>query len=504
MATLNSPVREQNKDHWFNGIDFPDTVAFDEAVTEGSLLVVCFSGYLMSGTNGITISDDKGNTWQAAEEGYSNGNHMAGIWYAKNAAAGVTTLTINDTEDEVCWLLVVLIEYSNVNTTAPIDQSNEAIGGGTSWDSGDITTTQADTVLIGLLAHDTSPVSLTEDSPWDLIFKEENQDVYTPISVSEIIATSTLTDAYTGSSAFSVFWYSAVVAFKAASLTVPSAVRIHRPRYRQDQQLSRPFRLNKNSPQAKGLVFWMPLARIEEYHDMVSKLKMTETNAPVWVSDAERGQALAFLAASTQYLENSSAMLTTTPVTMSAWFYPYDVVTSSALVCLGSSTGNWFSLIARGGFDGDYIDAATYENAVPSDAHSTSGFTANKWQHACGVFISNIDRRAYLDGGSEGTDVTDITPVNINRTSIGCSTYSDIRYDYSNANIADVRIYNRPLTPSEVYQLYDPRTRFDLYEPIPRVFPVAIEIIDGEIVRVPPLLRPNFEDRARFIAALQL
>jgi len=217
-GSANSPVREQNKDHWFSG-DLPDTVAFDEAVTEGSLLVVCFSGYLNSSTNAITISDDKGNTWQAAEEGYSNGSSMAGIWYAKNAAAGVTTLTINDTEDQTCFLLVVLIEYSNVNTTAPIDQSNEAIANSASWDSGDVTTTQADTVLIGVMGQDSATRTLTEDSPWVLIFKEEDQGSYTPISVSEIIATSTLTDAYTGEMDGIAMWYSAVVAFKAASAT---------------------------------------------------------------------------------------------------------------------------------------------------------------------------------------------------------------------------------------------------------------------------------------------
>jgi hypothetical protein len=189
-------------------------VTFDSSVTAGSLLICAVSAYVdTAGTRSAVISDDNGNSWTEIDDNNYYGQDIGVLAYALNANSGSTTITVTPTANS--WYSVVIIEVSGILTAAALDQSSINTATSASWDSGNITTTQADEYLIGVLAHDNGNRALTEDGAWTLIFEEETGSTDMPISVGERIVSSTLTESYSGTIGASSPYWSAIASFKA-------------------------------------------------------------------------------------------------------------------------------------------------------------------------------------------------------------------------------------------------------------------------------------------------
>jgi len=69
----------------------------------------------------------------------------------------------------------------------------------------------------------------------------------------------------------------------------------------------------------------------------------------------------------------------------------------------------------------------------------------------------------FYDGLSVDTesDTSDNNDNTIAETRIGSDPLSGLREFFG--NITDVRLYTRGLSPAEVWQIFDPRTRWELY-----------------------------------------
>lgn len=236
------------------------------------------------------------------------------------------------------------------------------------------------------------------------------------------------------------------------------------------------FELNRESQQARGLVGWVPLLNVSLI-DRVRGLIFTQNGSPVWVADSQYGQALSFNG-TTQYL-SAGAVLTAPPITMACWFITADNINSFTAMGLGlsGSVDHQFNLQVAGSIVGDPVRAQT-KTTTSVQATSTTGYSVNVWQHGCVVFASAIDRRAYVNGGSEGTNATSRIPVGINSTYIA-ALQGVSPGNFFPGRIADARIYNRALSPAEIYQLYDPATRWELYRPIQRMWQVKAPAATG-------------------------
>lgn len=193
-----------------------------------------------------------------------------------------------------------------------------------------------------------------------------------------------------------------------------------------------------------------------------------------------------FHQASSQYLSIASAVLTVEPITMACWFFSYDGAPADDqyLIDIHNSAStrfiNCFSLIVSG-FTATQFGIIALKAGDPgsgqADTNAASGRTWKtfKWHHACGVFASTTDRRAFLDGGDKATDATSVAaPSGLNSTAMGRANHS-APDAYMFGRIADAAIWNAALEDEEISLLASLRARpyqirpesLQLYTPLP-------------------------------------
>ena len=131
--------------------------------------------------------------------------------------------------------------------------------------------------------------------------------------------------------------------------------------------------------------------------------------------------ARTFTSGSSTWIYNSSgAPFTGPPFTISVWMYPTSEVFNTLIsVGTGGSNDNRQTLGLRTTVAGGANVIAQTRTTTNANAYSTTAYTTNKWQHACGVWASSSSRAAYLDGGGKGTDTTNLGPSAPNQTYIG-------------------------------------------------------------------------------------
>lgn len=155
--------------------------------------------------------------------------------------------------------------------------------------------------------------------------------------------------------------------------------------------------------------------------------------------------------ASNQRLEYAGAVVSAYPCTMACWFYSTAITTVQTLMgVVNSGNSAWQRLALFGTVAGDPVRAQT-SNGGAANADTTTGYSANTWHHACGVFTSATSRAAFIDGGSKGTDATSRafpTIANTRFASIDASTTQTMA-----GRIAEAAIWNVALTDDEVAAL---------------------------------------------------
>mgnify|MGYP001055392331 CR=1 FL=1 len=125
-----------------------------------------------------------------------------------------------------------------------------------------------------------------------------------------------------------------------------------------------------------------------------------------------------FVRASSEGLYRNSAPVSDFPILMSAWLYPDDDSNYQAIVSVHDSDAapTVALFVWNDGTVGAYVQDGSGKTTV---ANTTSGITTGQYQHVAGLFWSDTDRRAFLDGANEGTDSTDRSVSGLAEVSIG-------------------------------------------------------------------------------------
>lgn len=157
-----------------------------------------------------------------------------------------------------------------------------------------------------------------------------------------------------------------------------------------------------------------------------------------------------------QWLNGSITINTT--LTLACWFNVRNTTAFHTLLGVYSDATSgqrpYYELYASGAVTGDPVSFYVYAPGQNQGvAHSTSGYTANTWTHACGVQSATNSRTVYINGGNSATNSTNVnfTP---NKFRIGAYMLDDGTVGgYASGLIAETAIWNVALTADEIRSL---------------------------------------------------
>lgn len=169
--------------------------------------------------------------------------------------------------------------------------------------------------------------------------------------------------------------------------------------------------------------------------------------------------------ANSEYIYRQTAALASEPATYAAWFYSDDDSITQVIlaVCDTDVDTDYLRLGLQGTVGGDPVRTYYRATVGAASADSTTGYSLNTWEHACGVCASKDDVRVYLNGGNKGADNTanSVDWSGVDNTSIGAQVWNSTVGGYISGRIAEAAIWNGALTDAEAALLY-----FRRYSPL--------------------------------------
>lgn len=205
----------------------------------------------------------------------------------------------------------------------------------------------------------------------------------------------------------------------------------------------------------------------------------------------------------TQYLVHNAGPNVTRPMTYAAMFNPAALDVNYTVLSTGQAASNdHFVRLSLAGTT-NRVAAGSADTSAVVAATSTTAYSAGAWQHGTAVFNSATDRRAFLEGGSKGTNATSRNPAAPDRTTIGV-THRLTLLNFLNGSVAFAAMWDVALTDDEVAILgkrFDPRlVRPDqLRHYWPLIRDADIDIVGGK--NMTPTASPGVSTNPRIFMA---
>jgi len=227
-----------------------------------------------------------------------------------------------------------------------------------------------------------------------------------------------------------------------------------------------PFALNRDAPQARGLVSWYPMGGANGKglaYDLAGHKHLTGTANGVTLGNDGRPMQT-FVAASSQFLSSTSVPTSAFPLTIAAWARPATVHNGSIAGlgrnAAGLGPGRKLIYAHSAGNIRAYSENDSATGVFPVSAGS---YTAGEWLHACGVFASSTSTSAYRNGANKTTLTTAVTFGTPDKTRIADDNTAS---NYFDGDVGETGFWNVALDDSLVWRLYDPGTRYELWYPL--------------------------------------
>lgn len=232
-----------------------------------------------------------------------------------------------------------------------------------------------------------------------------------------------------------------------------------------------PFVLNRASWQARGLMAWWPMLGSRgatALHDFAGNI---DGVADVAINAQDPIVGTVFLSTDPNEISlGASSQFTpvTNELTVSGWAYAETGGdNNSTLFVFQGGTNNSRLRVVR--FGNDATVRVWYRNSIDGLSPLDSGniLSTTKINHIC-LTIKDADLRLFANG----VQVASTANIDATHTFNFLAANAYIGQWTSGRGwvgpIGEFRLYNRVLTPIEVYQLYAPQTRWELYQPVQR------------------------------------
>ena len=223
-----------------------------------------------------------------------------------------------------------------------------------------------------------------------------------------------------------------------------------------------PFRPNVRSLQYKSLYAWWPTSQpktdtvYELQRGLHGHIHSTSVDLLWDTSDVRGGYTLSFTGGTNEFAGVSPVPTLTFPITFSAWVKSNDSSTDAWIFSHddGFTDSGWRIATRNGNLAFVLGGVADYE-------FTTLPLVSGKWYFvAVTVDANSGTATGYLNNVSESIAIGTMSGTPISYT-IGFAANS---LDNWNGGLDDIRLYNRALKPSEISQIYNPQTRFELYQ----------------------------------------
>lgn len=217
--------------------------------------------------------------------------------------------------------------------------------------------------------------------------------------------------------------------------------------------LGLPFVVNRASPQAVGLASWWPSNAYPhgQPRDLAGTNHGTRSGAVAWTVDTF-GQVLNFPGGGSDYVALTNQDFTR--ITVAAWVWNNPSNDGGFNHILGKHP-DWF--LSHGGSSGIRFNV----NGA-AEAFCTSGYTGvdSVWSHIAATY-DGANIVGYLNGVQTGSPTAYSGAIGTGGT-MRMGAYGGGGFNWT-GKMADVRVYNRALSAAEVWSLWAPQTRWDLY-----------------------------------------
>lgn len=229
-----------------------------------------------------------------------------------------------------------------------------------------------------------------------------------------------------------------------------------------------PFTLNRDCPQAQGLVAWWPIGGASGgkfVPDYAGSAHMGVGTSGVRSLGRSGEPSLDLTAASSQYYQSTVIPVTAFPMSASLWFTPRTLGTYWMLGGGNSGDGSqyWGLVLINTGV----VRAQLGKDASPDiSANTTATVAAGSTNNVIGVFSSATSATVYLNGGNAVTDsANNQTFPTLTNTSLGalCQASNAL---YMDGALGEAAIWNIALSSDIAARLYDPGKRFELWYPL--------------------------------------
>ena len=189
--------------------------SFPVPTKAGDLLVLSASVYT-GATNPITsVTDSAGNTWTRIGTAHFVAGHFSDgeMWYSANAKP-VTTVTVHN--GSAVSVSFEAQEFSGVATTNPLDVSTGTANTGTAANSGSVTTTAANELVVGFVAGHNNAQAMTVTSPGYATQPQQTTtgtNIATVVTGVRVLATPGA-QSFAGSFGSAMYWASGIATFR--------------------------------------------------------------------------------------------------------------------------------------------------------------------------------------------------------------------------------------------------------------------------------------------------
>lgn len=213
------------------------------------------------------------------------------------------------------------------------------------------------------------------------------------------------------------------------------------------------FRLNEDHWQAQDLWLWIPGSDRFDYSKVGHGPLTSGPNGTDFIVHPERGIVLEFN--DTLGYDSPEAWqppAAVSPITIMFWVNkttPYDGNTG---VIIGTGTGNTDEYDIRLGNDENFDEwTGGPANVGP--------VTLDEWAH-CAYTNDGSIARIYVDGIEGGNDNSPAAPSALTNFSIGEQSGFNVPFG---GLVSDVRMYTEVLSPDQIYNIYSPEGRWELW-----------------------------------------